>query len=804
MSPHRDATDIPAVLADAIGARSREWIGKQSGGKARRDLMDEAIDSASRAGRFELQRQLRELIEHEFRFASPERADRLIEQLGRAFGGGNEQGRLNAVARWRGDLRSRLKEWIQGPIFEQTPFRRILVEAWTGALDLERGHESVPEAREFLGLELATAMEDAFNRAQALWQRSTDMKQRFGRSAATLSRLLDTALQATKEFEAEVDPFIKSSLALLCAESLRGVLEGFGRARFRNDAERLVSPAALFASTPEAHVELLGVLHIVGFAEHGMPAMVVEILRELSAEQSMIDGLWQAVRAEREMLGTVSMPELSRARVIGDRLEFRVVAHVRGRPREEIGVALFLRPVRTPAVLHELLADRDGTDRHELVLCRQQVSASEKSSSTLLTAVPALPDDVEQPNAQRICELIRPAIRTAARGDDIAGREPELTAIELRNFALGFPLDEVARMSQRYLVERPSVQSFVNHLLANPGTYLHCSLRRSGKTTAFHPELLKAMGVADGLVVAETCRGNGYSDRFYTFLRGVYREDKEITGSRLDDWFDSNLGNARVFVLDEYETLFNWLRDIAVERPLSRSDFVNPVLDGFVRASERWSFLFLGLSPVASRIFMEDNQLAPRLQMHPFPLFEHRNGTRTSEFAKLVANVVTRNFEVDTALMDRLAFVTAGHPHFTVSLLRDFLAWALNRSLIADRRLRAEWWDQYERTRLRNGRMQASDHFAYYTNLHDAWRRRESGPWLSGMARLVEFIGSGTVSLADARTHLASVMQCAEDDARVAVQDGVRANFLVADQEEMTVRVRVPIYGMLASGWRHE
>lgn len=239
--------------------------------------------------------------------------------------------------------------------------------------------------------------------------------------------------------------------------------------------------------------------------------------------------------------------------------------------------------------------------------------------------------------------------------------------------------------------------------------------------------------------------------------------------------------------------------------PIAKLDFFDPLLDGLVEASDRWSVLFLGLNPRAARIFMQDNPVAPRLQSSPFPLFQHSANQGSTEFAELLGKVVTGNFEIEQILIDRLHYWTAGHPHFAVSVMREFLDWVLRNNRLRearDRRLRADWWDSFAADRLEPLAMMHSSHFVRYRDFHSAWRESPDDPWLRAIARLAEHIGSERLDGPQAVGFVSESAGVDPGAAREMLVDASLANLVSIESSSGAISMMVPLYGRLAKAWQ--
>lgn len=789
-------TDVPTALTQLLAAGDCEsWPLKISGGTARRRLLEDAIRQAARRRRFDLKSDLLQLIRAEF---STERATRLENLLTTEFAGVPAPANQRAIDDWQRDLRAALHKWNRTAIWQYTDFKKLLVDSWETAVQLPDFDRQRQRICDCMWADVSVAFAEAVTSGQAyMLQQRRDPFERFGKARNGLAKAVDSVLEAAREFATEASPRIRRAISDLCGAALAALYEGFARVAFYDGNNVSVDTYELFRRAPDSWTDIAQVLHLVVYAGRPLPDFIRRCTDDRHVELALFEGLWRAVHGlGSEDSSFMLLPSATRARFLGSRVEFYVSVHQEDAAWAEILFAVFLSPVTSGQNVRDLTDHAARETPYALILVRQFAADYDRSNSTPFTQVPAIPGEAIPPSAAQVAASIRESVRIAAGGGVDGGH------VALRNFAVDFPLDEAARISERYLVERPSVHDYVLRVVTRPGLYLNCGMRRSGKTTAFHPDLLKRMGVHAREVVAETCRPNGQlSDKFFSWLRATYREHRYLDSQAIDSWLSDALEDARLLVIDEYESLFRWLYDIVAEKPTARHDFVNPLLDGLVRASEKWAFLFLGLEPGAARIFMEDNPLTPRLQSQPFPMFQHEPGSTVTEFGQLVRLVITTNFEIEPMLIDRLFYFSAGHPHFAVSLLREFLDWRIQTIPNTHRVLRAEWWDSFDSRRLTPLLMQHSAFFSTYTGLHSRWRN-ETGTWLGQVSQLAEWLADGHVPIGDAERFVQQTSGVDASQARQTIQDGCRANLFVLNTSTQHVSVRVPAYGRLASSWR--
>ena len=262
---------------------------------------------------------------------------------------------------------------------------------------------------------------------------------------------------------------------------------------------------------------------------------------------------------------------------------------------------------------------------------------------------------------------------------------------------------------QRYFhVPRTSVRELLRSFENGTGIRLWCSVRRSGKTTAGF-DLSSSTGTA--AVVAQTCEPIGQrpgEDRFIELVKETLdsgrRLPRDFVRKTMDELADNRSGKERkiIFVLDEYETLFNEMR-LALDRDYERAReyAVKPLLNQLVEFSRENLVLLIGMQPNAHNILMDQNQLSPLVVLDEFPLFEHREGPAASEFAALVRRVVGNHVLASPSFFGPLHAETGGHPFLTVNLLVDLFDWLRARRYpAAELELDSEKYRAYAADRL--------------------------------------------------------------------------------------------------------
>jgi hypothetical protein len=379
------------------------------------------------------------------------------------------------------------------------------------------------------------------------------------------------------------------------------------------------------------------------------------------------------------------------------------------------------------------------------------------------------------------------------------------------NFARDFPLNKPGL--QRYFhVPRTSVRELLRSFEHGTGIRLWCSVRRSGKTTAGF-DLSSSTGTAS--VVAQTCEPIGErpgEDWFIELVKKALdsrrRLPRDFVQRTMDELADNRSGKEKkiIFVLDEYETLFNEMR-LALDRDYetAREYTVKPLLNQLVEFSRENLVLLIGMQPNAHNILMDQNQLSPLIVLDEFPLFEHREHGGTSEFAALVRRVVGDYLLISPSFFTPLHAETGGHPFLTVNLLVDLFDWLRDRRFsAAGLELDQKKYEAYAADRLTPEAIRICGEYDFFRDfladaIGDQVRRRQ--PWLHTVCTTVLRIAQAfPESFCCPRGQFADLVKGLrlppglhhpDDVLRTAQQ----ANFLVADGA--VVRPRIPLMGRI-------
>lgn len=404
---------------------------------------------------------------------------------------------------------------------------------------------------------------------------------------------------------------------------------------------------------------------------------------------------------------------------------------------------LFGSPQSEPSLIHDALAsgataivarvDERLWQQHEEAWDGKVIDATRVGSL----------DDLTENLAERLGALIGAGLADSAP----ASGGPRLLS---RNAAGEFPLgDPIVR--QFYLVQRHSVRQLLNTFAEGTGAHVWCSVRRSGKTTATvdlsgdtertvvviqtmdHQPGQPDLNIFSSRIVEMLSSGNALETTF--FEAAVAECALASSPAKLQ-------GARKVFIVDEYETLFGLLNAKARQDDWTRYAIVQPLLSQMVAFSASNLLVFLGQRPDAHAILMSQNQLTPLVRQDSFPLFEHREGSTTSEFGQFLSKVL-EGLPLSTGFIDAVYAETSGHPYLTVNMMVDLCDWLIANHRPADVRLEANDLEGFARDRLTPAVLQRSSYYATFQqmiadSLSEATRSAE--PWLHAVAVVMQRI----------------------------------------------------------------
>ena len=381
------------------------------------------------------------------------------------------------------------------------------------------------------------------------------------------------------------------------------------------------------------------------------------------------------------------------------------------------------------------------------------------------------------------------------------------------NIARDFPLDTPNPMPF-YRVQRTSVRDLLRTFDRTNGVRLWCSVRRSGKTTACFGLDYTA---ADSVIVSQTC-GTGPTDNARIFFDKVCTA--AASGSLLGaDFVEAGVaecspvtadGRRKVLIVDEYETLFAFLRAAAEQNTYVRYTVVQPLLNQLVEFARNNLLVLLGQQPDAHFILMDQNQLAPYVRQDPFPLFEHDVGTRAGEFGELVGRVLTERISCDPGFLGALHRETAGHPFLTVNVLCSLVDWLIEQKRpYRGLELREADFTGFRRENLTNSQMAMSRDYNFFREtIKQAMSERgyHDNTWLFTVYWVLREISRcEPEDLSIPRNRLRSLMAGIPApgpllDPWEILRTATQANFLQYDEENIRVKIRT--LGRLAAAVR--
>ncbi len=379
------------------------------------------------------------------------------------------------------------------------------------------------------------------------------------------------------------------------------------------------------------------------------------------------------------------------------------------------------------------------------------------------------------------------------------------------NLARAFPLQNPF-LARYFLVHRNSVRNLLKTFERDTGVRLWCSVRRSGKTTACFD--LGASN-ANALVINQTMEHTEqYSDAniFATAFSSALEAGKQLSPAFFRDAIrscirDRDTENRKlIFVLDEYETLFQRMHFSVLRDRELRYTVVQPLLNQMVGFSKENLVIFIGQRPDSHYILMDQNQLSPYVIQDAFPLFEHTPGRNATEFTELIRKVLTERVTFDVEFANAVYAETSGHPYLTVNILTDFFQWMIDEKRRASElRLHKEDFVRFADERLIPERLRRSGEYDFFRNaimsaLGDDTRQYD--PWLFAVYGLLRAIAQeDPVTLA---CPLKKFDQIAEPlvaslgwDPAYLLSTATKANFLKSTITQ--VQPAIPILARLAA-----
>lgn len=383
------------------------------------------------------------------------------------------------------------------------------------------------------------------------------------------------------------------------------------------------------------------------------------------------------------------------------------------------------------------------------------------------------------------------------------------------NHARDFPLNNPV-LRRYFHVYRASIRKLLGNFEPRNGVRLWCSVRRSGKTTACFD-----LGTTTGhsLVVSQTCDetvGKPDADQFYRQVLRAMDGGNQISphffAETVERCATSRGGsNPRyVFVLDEYETLFERMNLRQSRDKEIRYAVIQPLLNQMVAFSKDNLLVFVGQRPDAHFIMMDQNQLSAYVQQDSFPLFEH--GSESSEFEDLIRKIATEYIPFDATFSNAVHAETSGHPFLTVKVMIDFFDWLIEiKRPLRNINLCGADFDAFSSKRLRTNQIALNPGYDFFRKAISGAMSEEGKkhtPWLHAVYAVIQQISleaeSLRVSLAEYYELIQRVDRCAlanfsPDD---ILRTGTQANFFALNDEH--VSVKIPILARISLAAKRE
>lgn len=618
------------------------------------------------------------------------------------------------------------------------------------------------------------------------------------KNLAGLQRFLELPVELYSTLSGQVTT-VRGATALrrCCSATLAGILEGIASVRFGSEVGRqvLTRTTRLWA-------------HYLGFMTSEDLGVLADQLDEGRFRDGVLQSAIPVARAIDQLVGErrfdySALPVIGQFDFDSRRLTIALEPPARGADARLIELQTYFdADTITTGALDEALGRGVALIAGPF---RADISDWTGSHDALRSLVLNTVDPVlEEQLVRRAKEIVGYAIANAY-GDGV------VDAPLGHNFARDFPLHNPF-LSRYFHVHRPSVRSLLRRFERRNGVRLWCSVRRSGKTTACF-DLSTTTGTST--VVSQTCDRTGQhvdADAFYMLVLAAIEDGRQIS----DAFFRlavERCSPARkpndiryVFVLDEYETLFERLRLAVHRNPELRYTVVQPLLNQMVEFTGENLLVFIGQRPDAHFILMDQNQLSAYVQQDAFPLFEHGDGS--TEFAELLRKVATERVALDSGFVDAVYAETAGHPFLTVKMMIEVFDWliATRRSVRALHLSETDFRD-FAEPRLSSTHLGVAQEYQFFSQAISealsADGKRET-PWLHAIYAVLKRIAQNSPSdLSCTRADFEAIVESLRipDELGYSADQllggGSQANFFRYTDSE--VGARIPILGRLAA-----
>lgn len=260
-----------------------------------------------------------------------------------------------------------------------------------------------------------------------------------------------------------------------------------------------------------------------------------------------------------------------------------------------------------------------------------------------------------------------------------------------------------------------------------------------------------------------------------------------------------------VFLLDEYESLFERIRHAVRRDPELRYTVGHPLMNQMVAFSRSNLLVFVGQRLDAHYILMDQNQLSAYVKQDSFPLFEHASGSLDTEFAEFLRRVLTSQMAFDPDFADAVYAETAGHPYLTVEVLVEFCQWLIDSSRPnTSAGLSRDEFDKFAADRLSPDALRAGTGFAYFRNLMADYLSddtRQQFPWLYATHHALQRIAQESpVELSVGQGRFGELVKPVTElfgwEPEYLLRSAKMSNFLV--QEGGRVKPAVPVMARIA------
>lgn len=437
------------------------------------------------------------------------------------------------------------------------------------------------------------------------------------------------------------------------------------------------------------------------------------------------------------------------------------------------------------------------------------------ASRVALVVAPLPPDVAAHVKADR--QLADMVVRAGEGQEDVVqesvhawdraiyARRSRLAQARPYNIAREFPLHEPAK-AKFYHVQRTSVRDLLRTFDRKNGVRLWCSVRRSGKTTACFD-----LDFTDGnsVIVPQTCgteptpRGRLFYDRIHEAVESKISIANDFVVDIVRECAPVSFEDDKriVFVIDEYETLFAYLKAAATNNDLLRYTIVQPLLNQLVEFAQDNLLVFLGQQPDAHFILMDQNQLAPYVEQDRFPLFRHIHGTRAGEFGSLVRKILSDHYDVNPDFLDALHRETAGHPFLTVNVLCVLVDWLLaTRRSLRGFSLHKPLFQDFRKEKFNLGQLMLHEDLSFFRGAaREAMSEYgyRANPWLHATYWSLRQIAMTDYSnLTVSRSDFVELMNCIPapgdlPDANDILRKASRANFLRVSDDQVSVKIGI-------------